>query len=143
MRSRGHHRLHQPEDFTVTINGAPFATRTIAGGHGITRTNVSTLLALRDTARDVPAMPGPQFLILDGPFTGLGSSPEDQRTGAALLDGLTDIATSQHLSGTGGQVILACTELPRSPGPAMREITTSYANGVIPGLPPHPSNAAA
>lgn len=44
-----------PEDFSVTLNGSPFEARAVAG-HSMTRVNVSTLLALRDTARDVPAM---------------------------------------------------------------------------------------
>lgn len=124
-----------PADFSVTINGSAFDARAVAG-HGMTRTNVSVLLALRDTALEVPAMPVPQFLIVDGPFTGLGSSPEDQRTGAALLDGLTDLATSEDLSGAGGQVIIACTELHGTPGPAVREIRTNFTDGAIPGLPP-------
>ncbi|MFC5724879.1 hypothetical protein ACFP1Z_32505 [Streptomyces gamaensis] len=124
-----------PEDFAVTINGGAFDTRAVAG-HGMTRINISTLLALRDTALEVPAMPVPQFLIVDGPFTGLGNSSEDRRTGAALLDGLTDLATSGHPSQTSGQVIIACTELHGSPGPAVREIRTSLADGAIPGLPP-------
>ncbi|MFD6331655.1 hypothetical protein ACFWGI_19045 [Streptomyces niveus] len=124
-----------PEDFSVTVNGGAFDSRVVAG-HGQTRTNICVLLALRDTARDVSAMPVPQFLIVDGPFTGLGDSPKDQRTGAALLEGLTDLATSEHPSGTGGQVIIACTELHGVPGPAVREIRTSLADGAIPGLLP-------
>ncbi|MFF8983908.1 hypothetical protein ACF08E_11040 [Streptomyces globisporus] len=86
-----------PEDFSVTVNGGAFDS-TVVTGHGRTRINVSTLLALRDTAREVPAMPVPQFLMVDSPFTGLGNSPKDQRTGAALLEGLTELATSQHPS---------------------------------------------
>lgn len=70
-----------PEDFSVTINGGAFDS-TVVTGHGRTRINISTLLALRDTAREVPAMPVPQFLIVDSPFTGLGNSPKDQHTGA-------------------------------------------------------------
>ncbi|MFD3518609.1 hypothetical protein [Streptomyces sp. NPDC058657] len=124
-----------PADFSVTINGSPFDARAVAG-HGMTRTNVSVLLALRDTALEVPAMPVPRFLIVDGPFTGLGSSAGDQRTGTALLDGLTDLATSEDPSGVGGQVIIACNELHGTPGPAVREIHTSLENGAIPGLPP-------
>ncbi|OKK05330.1 hypothetical protein AMK09_37870 [Streptomyces sp. CB02488] len=124
-----------PEDFSVTINGKSFDARVVAG-HGMTRANVSVLLALRDAAREVPAMPVPQFLIVDGPFTGLGEGPEDQRSGNALLDGLTDLAAVEDPSGAGGQVIIACNELPGTPGPAVREIRTSLANGVIPGLPP-------
>ncbi|MER5501882.1 hypothetical protein ABT096_32410 [Streptomyces sp. NPDC002561] len=124
-----------PEDFSVTINGKSFDARVVAG-HGMTRANVSVLLALRDAAREVPAMPVPQFLIVDGPFTGLGEGPEDQRSGNALLDGLTDLATVEDPSGAGGQVIIACNELPGTPGPAIREIRTSLADGVIPGLPP-------
>ncbi|TBO59416.1 hypothetical protein EYS09_12235 [Streptomyces kasugaensis] len=131
-----------PDDFSVTINGSAFDARAVAG-HGMTRTNVSVLLALRDTASEVPAMPVPQFLIVDGPFTGLGSSPEDRRTAAALLDGLTDLATSKdRSSGTGGQVIIACTELHGTPGPSVREIRTSFADGVIPGLPPRQATMA-
>ncbi|MEU1371926.1 ATP-binding protein [Streptomyces sp. NPDC005803] len=128
-----------PEDFSVTINGGAFDS-TVVTGHGRTRINVSTLLALRDAAREVPAMPVPQFLMLDSPFTGLGNSPKDQRTGAALLDGLTELATSQHPSGAGGQVIIACTELHGSPKAAVREIRTSLADGAIPGLPPRDSD---
>ncbi|MEV0280148.1 hypothetical protein AB0I22_27675 [Streptomyces sp. NPDC050610] len=114
-----------PDDFSVTVNGGAFDSRVVAG-HGRARTNISVLLALRDTAREVPAMPVPQFLIVDGPFTGLGSSPKDQRTGGALLNGLTDLATSEHPAGSGGQVIIACTELRGSPGPAVREIRTAW-----------------
>ncbi|MFI0234858.1 hypothetical protein [Streptomyces sp. NPDC017086] len=124
-----------PEDFSVTINGKSFDSRVVAG-HGMTRSNVSVLLALRDTAREVPAMPVPQFLIVDGPFTGLGNGPEDQRSGNALLDGLTDLATFEDPSGAGGQVIIACRELRGTPGPAVREIRTNLTDGVIPGLPP-------
>ena len=124
-----------PEDFSVTINGGTFDS-TVVAGHGRTRINVSALLALRDTAREIPAMPVPQFLIIDGPFTGLGNSPKDQRTGTALLDGLTDLATSEHPSGAGGQVIIACTELLGSPASAVREVPTSLADSAIPGLPP-------
>ncbi|MEE1798139.1 hypothetical protein PUR57_05515 [Streptomyces sp. JV176] len=123
-----------PEDFSVTINGDTFDARAVAG-NSMTRTNISVLLALHDTAREVPAMPLPRFLIVDGPFTGLGNSPEDQRTGTALLDGLTDLATAKTPSGAAGQVIVACTELHGTPGPAVREIRTSYANGVIPAQP--------
>ncbi|MFJ9613779.1 hypothetical protein [Streptomyces noursei] len=46
-----------PEDFSVTLNGSPFAARAVAG-HGMTRTNVSTLLALfldRSFAKSAPA----------------------------------------------------------------------------------------
>lgn len=128
-----------PQDFSVTVNGGAFDS-TVVTGHGRTRINVSTLLALRDTAREVPAMPVPQFLMVDSPFTGLGNSPKDQRTGAALLDGLTELATSQHPSGTGGQVIIACTELHGPPQAAVREIRTSLADGAIPGLPPRDSD---
>ncbi|MEU6350705.1 AAA family ATPase [Streptomyces sp. NPDC047072] len=124
-----------PDDFSVTINGAGFDSRVVAG-HGRTRININVLLALRDTARDVPAMPLPQFLIVDGPFTGLGSSHNDQRIQAALLAGLTDLAVTEHPSGTTGQVVIACTELPPAPGPAVREIHTSLTEGAIPGLPP-------
>lgn len=123
-----------PEDFSVTINGGAFGARAVAG-HGMTRTNVSVLLALRDTAQEVPAMPVPQFLIVDGPFTGLGKSAEDARTGSALLDGLTELATAEGPSGSAGQVIIACTELGSDPGAAVREIRTSYASGAVPGLP--------
>jgi hypothetical protein len=49
---------------------------------------------------------------------------------------LTDLAASEQPSGAGGQVIIACTELHGTPGPAVREIRTSLADGVIPGLPP-------
>ncbi|MFE3477420.1 hypothetical protein [Streptomyces anulatus] len=128
-----------PEDFSVTVNGGAFDS-TVVTGHGRTRINVSTLLALRDTAQEVPAMPVPQFLMVDSPFTGLGNSPKDQRTGTALLDGLTELATSQHPSGTGGQVIIACTELLGPPQAAVREIRTSLADGAIPGLPPRDSD---
>ncbi|MEU2120159.1 hypothetical protein ABZ567_32035 [Streptomyces sp. NPDC016459] len=130
-----------PEDFSVTINGNTFDARVVAG-HGMTRTNVSVLLALRDAAREVPAMPVPQFLIVDGPFTGLGDGPEDQRTGNALLDGLTDLATFEDPSGAGGQVIIACNELRGTPGPAVREIRTNLADGVIPGLPSRETTTA-
>ncbi|GAA2262416.1 hypothetical protein GCM10010232_62510 [Streptomyces amakusaensis] len=90
-------------------------------------------------------MPVPQFLIVDGPFTGLGSSPKDQRTGAALLDGLTDLATSEHPSGAGGQVIIACTELHGTPGPAVREIHNQPRGRRNPGpaTPPLPHRTAA
>ncbi|MEU5599487.1 hypothetical protein [Streptomyces sp. NPDC020298] len=129
------------EDFTVTINGSAFDARGVAG-HGMIRTNVSMLLALRDTAREVPAMPVPQFLIVDGPFTGLGSSREDQRTGTALLNGLTDLAASEDPSGSAGQVVIACTEPHGSLGSAEREIRSSLAEGAIPGLPPRHSSPA-
>ncbi|MEU0715769.1 AAA family ATPase [Streptomyces lavendulocolor] len=129
------------EDFSITINGRPFDARAVAG-HAMTRINISVLLALRDTARLVPAMPVPQFLIVDGPFTGLGGSPEDQHTGTALLAGLTELATAEICSGTSGQVIIACTELDGPAGPAVREIRTSLANGAIPGLPPQQPTAA-
>ncbi|MGW4506915.1 hypothetical protein ACWENO_20010 [Streptomyces sp. NPDC004436] len=129
------------EDFSVTINGGTFDARVVAG-HGMTRTNISVLLALRDAAQEVPAMPVPQFLIVDGPFTGLGESPEDQRTGNALLAGLTDLAAFEDPSGTGGQVIIACTELRGIPGPAVREIRTNLVDGVIPGLPPRETTTA-
>lgn len=128
-----------PEDFSVTVNGGAFDS-TVVTGHSRTRINVSTLLALRDAAREVPAMPVPQFLMVDSPFTGLGNSPKDQRTGAALLDGLTELATSQHPSSTTGQVIIACTELHGAPTAAVREIRTSLADGAIPGLPPRDSD---
>ncbi|UKL04205.1 ATP-binding protein [Streptomyces sp. NBU3104] len=130
-----------PEDFSVTLNGSAFDARAVAG-HSMTRVNVSTLLALRDTARDVPAMKVPQFLIIDGPFTGLGDGVEDRRTGAALLEGLTDLATAEHPSGAGGQVVIATTELHGVPGPALREIRTSFSEGVIPGLPARKSTTA-
>ncbi|AJC61802.1 hypothetical protein [Streptomyces sp. 769] len=65
-----------PEDSSVPLNGSPFDAGAVVG-HGMTRTNVSTWLALRDTAREVSAMPVPQFLIVDSPFTGLGSSTEE------------------------------------------------------------------
>jgi len=119
-----------PDDFSVTINGGAFETRVVAG-HGKICININALLALRDTAREVPAMLVPQFLIVDGPFVGLGSSDNDQRTRSALLDGLTDLA-----SGPAGQVIVACTELPPAPGAGVREIHTSLADGAVPGLPP-------
>ncbi|MEU0476704.1 hypothetical protein [Streptomyces olivaceus] len=104
-----------PEDSSVTINGKSFDARGVAG-HAMTRANVSVLLALRDVAREVPAMPVPQFLIVDGPFTGLGEGPENHRNGNALLDDLTDLATSEDPSGVGGQVIIACNELPGTGG---------------------------
>ncbi|MDG9719788.1 hypothetical protein [Streptomyces sp. DH24] len=77
---------------------------------------------------------------MDGPFTGLGDGPEDQRSGNALLDGLTDLATFDNPSGVGGQVIIACHELRGTPGPAVREIRTNLTDGVIPGLPPRETN---
>ncbi|WEB37966.1 hypothetical protein MOV08_00640 [Streptomyces yunnanensis] len=127
-----------PEDSSVPLNGSPFDAGAVAG-HGMTRTNVSTWLALRATAREVSAMPVPQFLIVDSPFTGLGSSTEDQRTGTALLNSLTDLATSEQPAGTEGLVIIACTELHGTPGPVVREIRTSLADGAVPGLQPRQS----
>ncbi|MEU7018794.1 hypothetical protein AB4225_35965 [Streptomyces sp. 2RAF24] len=129
------------DDFSVTINGSSFDARVVAG-HGMARANISVLLALRDAAREVPAMPVPQFLIVDGPFTGLGDGPEDQRTGNALLDGLTDLATVEDPSGAAGQVIIACNELRGTPGPAVREIRTNLKDGVTPGLPPRETTTA-
>jgi len=130
-----------PDDFSVTVNGGAFDSGVVAG-HGRIRINITVLLAPGDAARGAPAMPVPQFLIVDGPFTGLGSSPNDQRTQAALLDGLTDLAVSEHPSGTAGQVIIACTELPLAQGGAVREIRTSLAEGAIPGLPPRQATTA-
>ncbi|MCZ1021040.1 hypothetical protein [Streptomyces noursei] len=46
-----------PEDFSVTLNGSPFDARAVAG-HGMARTNVSTVLALllgRSFAKSAPA----------------------------------------------------------------------------------------
>ncbi|QRX94953.1 hypothetical protein [Streptomyces noursei] len=92
-----------PEDFSVPLNGSPFDARAVVG-HGMTRTNVSTWLALRDPAREVPAMPVPQFLIVDSPSTGLDSSTVDQRTGTALLNSLTpDAAPASTRRGVRGQ----------------------------------------
>ncbi len=130
-----------PDDFSVTVNGITFDDHVVAG-HSMTRTNISVLLALRDTAREVPAMPVPQFLIVDGPFTDLGTGAEDQHTAGALLDALTDLAAFEDPSGASGQVIIACRELSGTPGPAVREIRTNAVNGVIPGLPPRPATAA-
>ncbi|MGX9923551.1 AAA family ATPase [Streptomyces sp. NPDC002248] len=129
-----------PDDFSVTVNGEGFDGRGVAG-HNRARTNISVLLSLRDTAWEVPAMPVPQFLMVDGPFTGLSDSPEDQRTGQALLDGFTDLATRENPSGAEGQAIIACHRVHGTPGPAVREIPSTYTHSLIPGLPPREPRA--
>ncbi|MFJ3086710.1 hypothetical protein [Streptomyces sp. NPDC086838] len=98
-----------PEGFSVTSNGKSFDALVVAG-HGMTRANACVLLALRDTAREVPAVPMPQSLIVDGPFTGLAEVSVDRRSGNALLHGLTDLATAEDPSGAGEQVIISCNE---------------------------------
>ncbi|NUT47910.1 MAG: hypothetical protein HOV94_11465, partial [Saccharothrix sp.] len=124
-----------PDDFSVTVNGAPFDAKAVAG-NGLARITVSVLLALRDTAHDLTAMPVPNFLLVDGPFTGLGASPADQRTAAALLESLADVAGRTHPTAGPGQAVIACTELPRQHAATVHEIPTSLADGAIPGLPP-------
>ncbi|MFJ9127838.1 AAA family ATPase [Streptomyces sp. NPDC102340] len=94
-----------PEDYSLTIDGKPFADTSVAGGPK-TAANVAFLLALQDLAAEEPDVLVPPLLVIDAPLSGFSSRGADEGTSRRLLEQLVS-AAEPDVDGSAVQVVLA------------------------------------